>query len=249
MPTETSAETSAPATTVFHITQWKAGSQWVQGVLSELEPQRILVPATEFFDGSGPCVIEPGRIYSPVYVNRLRFDESPMAAIEHRRFVVIRDLRDTLVSWYFSLLKTHDENPQVLSHRQKLEGMDKELGLLYLLEHPDFFGLSMVASTWAEVADTLVVRFESLIQDPERWFGVICRECGIETSETRLQLALEQRSFRNLAGRDPGTEGASHYRKGIAGDWRSHFSPEIATEFSVRYDNLMVKLGYAPTQL
>lgn len=243
-------EIKAPPKTVFHITQWKAGSQWVQGVLTELEPERILVPTPEFSDGCDIRTIERGRIYSPLYINHLRFLESPLPHVEHRKFVVIRDLRDTLVSWYFSLIKTHDENAQVLKHRRTLQSMDQESGLLYLLGHDDFFGLSMVGSTWLEAADTLIVRFESLIENPVRWFGVILRECEIEAPKDRLLAALEQRSFANLAGRARGSEGApSHYRKGVEGDWRSHFTPTIVQEFTRLYEDLMLKLGYAPTIL
>lgn len=242
------AEISAPPITIYHFTQWKAGSQWVQGVLTELEPERILVPSAKFSDGSIFPEIEPGRIYSPLYINRLRFDESPLAGVEHRKFVVIRDLRDTLVSWYYSLVKTHEENERVIEHRRKLASMDRESGLLYLLAHPDFFGLSMVSSTWVQAADTLVVRFESLIKDPARWFGMICRECGISVSEARLVAALDQRSFDNLSGRSKGADSSgSHYRKGVAGDWKSHFTPAIADEFIRRYDDLLIRTGYSPT--
>jgi lipopolysaccharide transport system ATP-binding protein len=244
------AEISAPATTIYHFTQWKAGSQWVQGVLTELEPQRVLVPSPEFSNGTVFSGIEQGRIYTPLYIHRLRFDESPLATVKHRKFVVVRDLRDTLVSWYFSLIKTHEANELVQTHREKLQSMDPESGLLYLLGHKDFFGLAMVGSTWAQAADTLVVRFESLIKDPSRWFGMICRECGIEASPARLQAALEQRSFDNLSKPASGGDGsASHYRKGVAGDWRAHFTPTIANEFAGRYDDLMIRTGYAPTLL
>ena len=126
--------------------------------------------------------------------------------------------------------------------------MDQESGLLYLLGHADFFGLSMLSSTWVQAADTLVVRFESLISDPTRWFGIICRECGIEASEPKLVASLDKRSFKNLSGHGRGAGGSeTHYRKGVAGDWRSHFTPAIAREFITRYDDLLIRTGYAPT--
>lgn len=232
---------------VYHITTWKAGSTWVQGVLSEIAPDRVLVPEPEVADGIVFCDVSPGRIYTPLYINRPRFDDSPFAVMPHRKFVVLRDLRDTLVSWYFSLAKTHGENPEVLMHRRELQAMNKEEGLLYLLDHPHFYGLSMIGSTWLRSTDTLVLRFESLIEEPLRWFRLILDECEIDTSPDDLAAALQRRSFEVLANRPRGTEGLSHYRRGVAGDWKGHFTDRIAREFALRFDDLLVRSGYEPT--
>lgn len=232
---------------VYHITTWKAGSTWVQGVLTEIAPDRVLVPEPAVADGIEFSDVVPGRIYTPLYLNRPRFDDSPFATVPHRKFVVLRDLRDTLVSWYFSLAKTHGENPEVLMHRHELRKMSKEDGLLYLLNHPHFYGLSMIGSTWLRSTDAIVIRFESLIEDPHRWFRLILDECGIEAAEDQFADALNRQSFEALANRPRGTEGVSHYRRGVAGDWKSHFSDRIAREFARRYDDLVVKSGYEPT--
>ncbi len=232
---------------VYHITTWKAGSTWVQGVLTELEPTRVLIPPPAVADGIEFMQIEPGRIYTPLYLNRLRFDESPFARAPHRKFVVLRDLRDTLVSCYFSLFKTHDENPVVLMHREKLQAMDKENGLLYLVNHPDFYGLTMIGSTWMNAPDTLVTRFESLVDDPWHGFRAILDACAIDADDQRLSLALEMRSFEAMSGRPRGTDGVSHFRRGVAGDWKRHFTDRVAIEFATLYDDLVVKSGYEPT--
>jgi hypothetical protein len=53
-------------------------------------------------------------------------------------------------------------------------------------------------------------------------------------------------SFKNLSkGRDAGSEKVtSHYRKGIAGDWKNHFTEKHKQLFKDRYGDLLVKLGY-----
>jgi hypothetical protein len=35
-----------------------------------------------------------------------------------------------------------------------------------------------------------------------------------------------------------------HYRKGVAGDWRIHFTSVHIAAFKARYGDLLVKLGY-----
>jgi Sulfotransferase domain len=46
-------------------------------------------------------------------------------------------------------------------------------------------------------------------------------------------------------GRPAGTEDTgSHYRKGVAGDWVNHFTPEVGAAFDERFDGLLEQLGY-----
>jgi hypothetical protein len=50
---------------------------------------------------------------------------------------------------------------------------------------------------------------------------------------------------RKAGGRRPGEEDARHhYRKGVAGDWRTYFTPRIIAAFKERYGDLLIGLGY-----
>ena len=35
-----------------------------------------------------------------------------------------------------------------------------------------------------------------------------------------------------------------HYRSGVPGDWRNHFSDELSRQYKARYNDVLVKLGY-----
>ncbi len=61
-----------------------------------------------------------------------------------------------------------------------------------------------------------------------------------------LQRVLNRNSFQHRArGRSKGEEDArSHYRKGVSGDWRTHFTPTLKEEFKKRYNGLLLKLKY-----
>ncbi len=61
-----------------------------------------------------------------------------------------------------------------------------------------------------------------------------------------LRRIVERNSFeRRSGGRAPGEEDVRHhYRKGIPGDWRSHFTPRVTAAFKDRYGDLPVALGY-----
>jgi hypothetical protein len=59
-----------------------------------------------------------------------------------------------------------------------------------------------------------------------------------------------QNSFsRKSKGRKQGEENIkSHYRKGIAGDWKNHFTKEHIYYFKKNYNDLLIKLGYETTK-
>lgn len=62
----------------------------------------------------------------------------------------------------------------------------------------------------------------------------------------RLDAILEQFSFQNLSkGRNKGAENKqSHYRKGVPGDWKNHFTEEHKAEFKRRFGDLLIRMGY-----
>src|SRR5690349_3609707 len=83
---------------LFHVTHWKAGSQWMRGVLTDAFGKENIVEPMEFGQHL-TREITPGKVYPCSYITKQEFD---LLAIPKgtRRMVVIRDLRDTLVSWY-----------------------------------------------------------------------------------------------------------------------------------------------------
>jgi hypothetical protein len=58
--------------------------------------------------------------------------------------------------------------------------------------------------------------------------------------------AMQRFSFSRLSqGRAPGEEDpTSHYRRGVAGDWRGHLKAEHLDAFRARYGDLVERLGY-----
>jgi lipopolysaccharide transport system ATP-binding protein len=72
-----------------------------------------------------------------VYVTKDQFDQVAIPR-NHRRFVIIRDLRDTLISFYFSIKISHgiaNESHYMSKARDWLRARDQEVGLLAMLEH------------------------------------------------------------------------------------------------------------------
>ncbi|HMB90211.1 MAG TPA: sulfotransferase domain-containing protein [Rhodothermales bacterium] len=120
--------------TVFHITHYKAGSQWVAEILKHSAPERFVTPQA-YSDHVSQVPLKAGSIYPTVYLTRPKV-EVVLQGLEgrHRLFVVQRDLRDTLVSLYFSIKISHKIlNPRQQYTRGVLQQLSVEDGLLKLL--------------------------------------------------------------------------------------------------------------------
>ena len=68
------------------------------------------------FSGKGPHGFGAGR---PCPVEATPSRAAVPESLDQRTFVVIRDPRDTLVSWYFSLMYSHDEISQTIVESRK----------------------------------------------------------------------------------------------------------------------------------
>lgn len=230
--------------TLIHVTHWKAGSQWIRRILTECVPDLIVPPRI----GEVQFVhwpIQAGRIYPTVYVTRQQFDQARLPE-NSTRFVVIRDLRDTLVSAYFSLRFSHTIEETTLAHlRHTLAALDEEHGLLHLIREwlPQ---CAAIQSSWFESGEPLIRYRDLLDRDLEILEPLLLDRCQLPVSRERFREVVMASRFENLTKcRSRGTEDVSaHERKGIAGDWQNHFTDRVKDAFKLRYGGLLVATGY-----
>jgi hypothetical protein len=231
--------------TVFHITHYKAGSQWIQGILRgcvEGDLVRAKPGVRQFLEEP----IQAGKVYSSVYVTREQFD-SVAVPDGSRRFVIIRDLRDTAVSGYFSLKVSHRAfaTDRVSALRRQLQEGSLEEGLIHTIQHWLTVNANIQRS-WLEAGEQ-VIRYEDLLEnDVEILERVLIDECGYPVPRPRLRRAVETRRFERMSkGRPPGEEDVTaHLRKGVAGDWRNYFTEPVKDAFKEKWGELLVTAGY-----
>jgi hypothetical protein len=60
--------------TVFHLTQYKAGSQWIYHILKRCAPERVVTPKLEVAHGIKDPILA-GHIYPTVYLTKEKFDQ------------------------------------------------------------------------------------------------------------------------------------------------------------------------------
>lgn len=237
--------------TVFHITHWKSGSQWVRGVLQRLVPDRVVVPKPDMSDVAD-SVLKPGGVYTPLYMATQWFDGQVTRTDDQKFFVVIRDLRDAAVSWYFSIkhshkpIKSKDANDLMESYRIRFNELNVEDGLLLVVDER-LSALANIQKTWLDQpgSSRLMVRYEQLIADEHGQFNRIFDYAGLEPDPQKRRIAIEAESFKNRTGRKPGEEMVdAHHRKGVAGDWTNHFSDRVKDAFKERFGQVLIDTGY-----
>jgi len=231
-----------PLPALIHVTHQKAGSQWIRHILQAAFPERVVPPTLK----SAHFLQEPvkqGKIYPTVYLSKEEFDQAQLPP-KWYRFVVIRDLRDTLVSAYFSIKVSHPPMGSIPIWRATLNQLSREKGLLWLLEHwlP---AIARIQFSWWRAGERLL-RYEDLLQhDVEIFKSVLIDEAGWPISPKHLEEIVVAHRFENLTGRKRGEEDVqAHARKGVAGDWRNYFTPRVKEVFKAYYGGLLVALGY-----
>jgi hypothetical protein len=232
-----------PYPTLFHVTHWKAGSQWLLTILKACAGDHYVEPRndrSQFFHDP----IRPGMVYPTVYATRQEFDQVHIPG-PYRRFVVIRDPRDTLISGYFSWKISHEAVGHLSQRRRILNALSKEDGLLYLLDS----WLDMVTRiqlSWLEAGERLIRYEDLLVLDQQILEPLLLDECGLPVPRERFRRIVQECRFDAITrGRARGEEDVTaHERKGIAGDWRNHFTPRVSRAFKRRYGGLLAALGY-----
>ncbi len=170
--------------------------------------------------------------------------------------VVWRDGRDVMVSWYHQQLIPHEWNEQQVSRSRRelpLEDYTDVYGNLpafieyaFTRPHSPRFSWSDFVRRWHGRKNAIHVRYEDLRKDTA---GELRRVIlGLTGKRLRREAATsiaEEFSFERQAGRQSGEENKrSFLRKGVVGDWRSHFSPEARETFDRYAGDELIHIGY-----
>lgn len=228
----------------MHITHGKAGSTWIDRLLRALFRKQV---APRYWEIPERFDLAKYAVHSAVFMRREQFLEHPELA-EIRRFIVIRDLRDTLISQYFSMRDTHELDPNgiVQKRREILQNCSFEDGLKWLLENA-LVKQADIQQSWVGSGEILLKYEDLLANDLAMFRELFCDRFGIALAAGRLEEAVKESRFESVYKRKLGEEDAkSHGRKGTPGDWRNHFTPDFARQFEQKYGSLLIATGYEP---
>lgn len=224
-----------PVPTVLHLTHAKAGSTWVTVVLRDLFPENVAPRGTRIAEASGgnldQHVFEAGRVYPSMFMTR----EEVLAHPELngcKRFVVIRDLRDTLAGLYFSLRMSarSDDDGAARENQDSVLSEDEETGLLQTLDSR-IARIAAIQTSWLNQGE-IVLRYEDLIENSfELLRDAFIRRLALPVTESDLSHTI--RNAPEERGRRTG---------GI--EWRNHFTPKVRERFAEKFGQTLIDAGY-----
>lgn len=224
---------------LYIVTEYpKSGGSWVSQMLSDY--LNVPFPRNEFPELRS-SIMHGHYLYFPTMRNV---------------FVVLRDGRDIMVSYYYHcLFKNERFNTRLVEITRRdlpfddYDDIKNNLPLfikyLFTYKRHSKFTWSTFVQNWIS-KDVAFVRYENLLRNPiEDLSKAIYKVCKVEPDESRLRQIAEKYSFKNLAKRNPGEENKESFlRKGIAGDWENHFSKEAKQLFNEFAGKELIELGY-----
>lgn len=266
--TVASAEGAAaayPYRNLYHCCTIKSASQWFRSLIRTHLVRRCtgMAPCHWSSDMGVRAPLDEQAFKEPfpdktiaesLYVRFGVFESIPKPG-SWKAFYVLRDPRDILVSWYYSLKYSHEIlDDHMLEQRKILESSSKEDGLIYGIGRLTLVNALVDAQrSWvaAEEEDERikVFRFEDLFGPNEiEAFESLLAFLEIPVSRQELTELLSRLSFNKFSGgRKKGdSDPHHHYRSGTAGGWKQEFTPRVTEAFSERTGDLLQVLGYEP---
>jgi hypothetical protein len=250
---------------IYHCCVQKTASQWVRRILSDRKTVYRYSGLEAFHTESAmaggvdmrrldertfDAPFAKRTIVTPLYLSLECMRGIPKPP-RWKAFFVMRDPRDIIVSRYFSFKISHRVIGNIGDLRERLAGMSEAEGLNFVIDELDRRGLFAALRSWSRLPaandEAPVFRYEDLIGPAQlNHFQRLFEACDLRLPEAAARDVLERNSFAaRSGGRAPGIEDvSSHLRKGVAGDWKNHFVPEVERHFRQVTGTLIDELGY-----
>ncbi len=254
-------EQRSPHLNLYHACTQKTASQFFRQLFTSAavfdHTGMPVVPYTGLEDAHGvglnfARITEPfprNSIVAHLYIDKPTFDAIPKLG-SYRACFVMRDPRDIVVSWYFHARSPKTENKGAVPLlRARMEGHDFETDMRAIIDEVASWGTFEAALSWLHAEHdprVVVLRYEDLVADNREFIRALFSHMDIDMSDENFSALIDRFTFERMTGRKPGEEDVNaHMRKGVAGDWANHFTPELAEYFRQRTVGAVEKLGYA----
>ena len=236
-------------------TQPKSGSKMVRGILRELAKQSGLQPTGPggaFFQAGIPPSEIPAstsEIFQPTgyFYHFSNVPTEYEIPIDAATLVHVRDVRDVLVSKYYSLRNSHPEPGDVvasdkkrafLDQREELRRLDVDQGVLRLAT----LGLADMMKGLRERAScrgTMLTRYEDMVYRKEEWANDVCHHFGWDRSKQVIARAVAP--FDVFPG---GERPDQHLRQAHPGNFRKKLKRETIDRLNHSFREELEFFGY-----
>ena len=265
-----------PYCNVYHCCTWKSASQWFVDVFSHpsvIEYSEMnVVTFSQWFQGLrdkglvdferpddvrhvlankvGRAFEFPAKAFvTTVYLSLDQFLNAPLRP-PFKAFFVLRDPRDLVVSYYFSMKDSHTPHPWVLELRKRLQACDEAAGLMLAIQNLCEEGVFDSMRSWLMGARTSphlrTFRYEDLAGDHRAFLGELFAWISLRLPDEAFERVVADTAFERLTGgRSRGeAQQMHHLRKGVAGDWVNHLGAEHLDALKNMTGDICSDLGY-----
>jgi len=149
---------------------------------------------------------------------------------------IARDPRDTLVSAWHLIPK---ERRQIDKTLEQMPFIRQAVGAVCQFTN----GILSLQQRYP--GDVLIVTYEALLSDPETTITALYRFLAAAASPAIVADSIARTSFAAMSGRPAGIEdNGAFMRKGVAGDWRNHLTPEMNQVILDQFAPLFPRFGW-----
>lgn len=235
---------------IYHATIQKTGSQWIKTIFKDPRIKKVTglevypqhrYEAGEFIRKFPKNTFVPGLYISPILYNEIEKPDN------YRTFYIVRDPRDIVVSWYYSMKETHKLLGNVGMHRTILQELSFDEGLTYCIRYLSLKFCYM--RNWyyesQKEEKIKIFKFEDLTGDPLNSWDKIFKHCKINIEKEYLDKILKDYTKNKMRKLDLAIrkDQKSHYRK-ESSKWDNAFKNEHIELFQNINGDLTKILGY-----
>jgi hypothetical protein len=157
--------------------------------------------------------------------------------------ILHRDLRDVAVSYHFYVHNTPWHPEHKLHHNISVQ---EGLAVFANRMLPSY--IKWVRS-WKENAvkeHSVQLRYEDMLVDPIAGMTKVATLFELDSSIETVTRIVEAHSFKKMSGgRKQGDGSNSAFaRKGVAGDWKNHFTPDLRAQYGVLLADFLIETEY-----
>ena len=234
----------------------KSGTTWMKRMVASYPGfDEILIPDVASYElstgGSHDYDLPPDifarfndmLVITKMHVHGSLHNVRLLRAANIRYVVLYRDLRDVAISHFFYARQTpwHPEYP-IYANLSVHEGLE-------IFGQRTLQAFARWVRSWHENRDpemSLEVRYERMLSDTAAVMTQVAEHFELDSSPEVVEAVVKNHSFLRLSeGRQQGQQSSdSFFRKGIAGDWRTHFTPHLREIYKKLIGDFLVEFGY-----
>ncbi len=188
-----------------------------------------------------------GLICTHLYINYSTYSKIKKPP-KYRTFFMLRDPRDSVVSWYFAARYSNKLLHPIPQLRHALKHLNQNEGLKLIIDKLKEYGSFEAQRSWVRAGEDKnikIFRFEDLSKDNRAFLYDLFKFLNVEIPDDEMEKLIKDYNFKKVTGRPQGEENIfHHFRKGVEGDWQNYFDGEVLDHFNKVTGDLIQTLGY-----